>query len=469
MSIQDPQKESPQQIGAYRCINVLRCPSCLHSGLKLSNNHIHCQHCNIDYPHVGLDQKKYPFLFADINSVWQGWAARLNGFNQQLSKKTGLLEKGLLDKKNSKLSIDRIKKMIRVTRIYQSQINSLLSSFAECDFDQAVNTSQSLAKNQGVDSYINNIYRDWCWNNGENEEMLSALNSVIIDENFSPGKVLALGAGASRLLVDFQKQYDIDHCVLLDINPLLLNVASHIVNGGEVDLFEFPTAPTSINDYAVMHTCKLPDNYSADQENIFEFILADATNIPFADKSFDTILTPWLIDILPINFRDFIPHINRLLPVGGYWLNTGSLAFFHHDEAMNYSQEEVLDLLKKYGFEVVASNRRKINYLHSPNSAHGRIEHVFNFCVRKKHDCVPANLFKYLPEWIVDTSFVIPKSDNLLITSSKHLLQAQVLSAIDGIRSGDDITKLIAKEYGMSAESANMAVRQILIDNYSLE
>jgi len=56
----------------------------------------------------------------------------------------------------------------------------------------------------------------------------------------------------------------------------------------------------------------------------------------------------------------------------------------------------------------------------------------------------------------------------LLVSSSKHLLQAQVLAAIDGERSGDDIAKLIAKEYGMPLPSANAAVRQILMDNYRL-
>jgi|TARA_B110000238_G_C16057470_1_gene408915 hypothetical protein len=51
------------------------------------------------------------------------------------------------------------------------------------------------------------------------------------------------------------------------------------------------------------------------------------------------------------------------------------------------------------------------------------------------------------------------------VTSSKHLLQAQVLSAIDGERSIINIAELLAKQYDMSQDSAIAAVRQILIDN----
>ena len=466
LAIQDNLENSSQAQSILCKASLLRCPSCQSIDMSNSGTHIHCQNCNIDYPFIGNKENKIPFLFANKNSAWQGWVARLNGFNKQLLEKNLLLEKSLSDKKNSKLSIARIKKIIRANQIYKAQVEELLVDFGQGDFEHNMNANKSLAKNQGVDSYINNIFRDWCWNNGENKEMLSALNSVVPEKIFSAGKVLGLGSGASRLLVDFQQQHNIDHCVLLDINPLLLNIANNIIHGEEVDLIEFPTAPTSMNDYAVMQTCKLPDEYKADEQGDFEFILADATNIPFADKAFNTIVTPWLIDILPINFRDFIPHINRLLPVGGYWLNTGSLAFFYHNDVLNYSQEEVLDLLKKYGFEVVSSNRQNINYLHSPHSAHGRIESVFNFCVRKKHDCVPPNSFEYFPDWINDTSAIIPKSEELFVSSSKHLLQAQILSAIDGVRSSDDIAMLIAKEYDMPLPSASAAVRQILIDNY---
>lgn len=467
MSKQQISNTSSQQQSRYRLAESLRCPSCNCADLECTDNHITCKQCDDQYPFIGHGKEKYPFLLADSGAAWQGWYARLDAFNQKVNEEIASLQKKLSDKKNSQLTSKRIKKLIHMNQAYQKQVNGLLPEFSGGDLDPAANTCQSVAKNQSVDSYINNIFRDWCWNNGENEENLAALNSVIIDDDFTANRVLALGAGASRLVVDFQHEYDVEHCVLLDINPFLLKIASNIIHGNKIDLAEFPTAPISFDDYAVMHTdIALADDHVTDSDK-FEFILADASNIPFQDKAFDTILTPWLIDILPINFRDFIPHINRLLPVGGCWLNTGSLAFFNQDQAINYSQEEVIDLLKKYGFEVIAWNRKKINYLQSPYSAHGRIENVFNFCACKKYDCVPADTFNYLPEWIMNTTITIPSNERLLVSSSRHLLQAQVLAAIDGKRSSNDIAVLIAREYDMPIQSAELAVRQILMQNYS--
>ena len=157
--------------------------------------------------------------------------------------------------------------------------------------------------------------------------------------------------------------------------------------------------------------------------------------------------------------------MNRLLKVSGLWVNTGSLAFLHSKQQWNYSQEEVVDLLRTYGFDDIQVNRSKINYLNSPHSAHGRIENVFSFSAKKKFDSPPLRKFNYLPDWINDHSASIPNQAELMVHSSKLLLQAQVLSAIDGERSIIKIAELLAKQYDMSGDSAIAAVRQILIDN----
>lgn len=50
--------------------------------------------------------------------------------------------------------------------------------------------------------------------------------------------------------------------------------------------------------------------------------------------------------------------------------------------------------------------------------------------------------------------------------SSRHLLQAQVLGAIDGIRSIEQIGELVAKQYSLQNNEATHAVRKILLDYY---
>ena len=111
-------------------------------------------------------------------------------------------------------------------------------------------------------------------------------------------------------------------------------------------------------------------------------------------------------------------------------------------------------------------NRKKIPYLQSPNSSHGRVESVFNYCVTKTKDVVTPPKFEYLPAWIKDTNKSIPRYNSQEIESSKHLLQAQVLGAIDGARSIDEIGNLLAKQYNLSVVEAIHAVKRIMIEFY---
>lgn len=446
----------------------LQCPNCLSPSLSIVNTQaaVNCPKCGSSYPLISDSNAAIPFMFSHVATAKQGWSARLNGFLHKNAQDIDSLKKALKDKKLSTLTRQRIKHLLKAKESYTEQINDPLQFFNTDSFDQSMSTNAMLAANQGVDSYINNVFRDWCWENGENEQLLLAVSEVLPDPAFTAGEVLTIGAGASRFSFDFHHRWQAAYSVLLDINPFLLNTASKVIAGESVSLYEFPVAPASSDDVAVLQECKAPDTVSELHTGDFDYILADAGNAPFTDKSFDTVLTPWLIDIIPMDLREFIPHINRLLKSGGRWINTGSLAFFHKQESWNYSEAEVVDLLKKYGFEIENVGRKIIDYLHSPHSAHGRIENVFSFSAVKKFDSVAAKPYVYLPEWITQNNVAIPQLKELMAVSSKHLLQAQVLSAIDGVRSIEDIGSLLANQYGMPPENAAAAVRQILIDNY---
>ena len=450
-----------------RFFDWLQCPKCSSSLAVTDANHaLFCNQCNISYPLISDSEINIPLLFDHVDAAVQGWAARLNGFNQKINEEQEALRHSLKDKRMASATRQRVKSILRAKKAFQEQINIQLRFFNGYDFDPGLNANSALAQNQGVDSYINNIFRDWSWENGENEELIKTLQQVCPNHEFTAGKVLTLGAGAGRCSYDFHQKYQAEYSLLLDINPLLLTVANKIIDGNTVPLYEFPIAPISSESYAALHQCERPSVDGNALPRDFDYLLADVSNIPLKANTFDTVLTPWLIDIIPMDLREFIPHVNRLLKTGGTWLNTGTLAFFHKNEAWNYSEEEVIDLLKKYGFEVIGTARTRINYMQSPYSAHGRVEQVFSFCAKKKFDSIPAKPHKYLPDWITNSTLPVPQLDELVAVSSKFLLQAQVLSAVDGARSITDIGKLLAKQYSMSEKNACAAVRKILSDNY---
>ncbi len=427
----------------------------------MGSRSIDCIVCAKSYPWLSFGNVNIPLLFSDVDAAIYDWNIRINGFTKKITEEIESLSTQLKSQSYSRQTRERLKHLLHAKKHYRQQLLDHLQCVAKFAINEAFITDSKIARNQGIDSYINNIFRDWRWNNGENEQLVDALREVV-DENNAVGVCLTLGAGAARLSYDFHHQFKASHSVLVDINPVLLGYAAKIINKQPVTLYEFPVAPINLTDTAVLQECK-EENLSNPEQ--FSFLLADGLNVPLRPKSFDTVLTPWLIDIIAVDFKSFIPHVNRVLKTGGLWINTGSLAFFHSQQQHNYCQDEVVDLLKKHGFTDVKVSRKQVNYLHSPHSAHGRVENIFSFCARKKFDCKPASEWKPLPDWAKDLNINVPKSSRTEAVSSKFLLQAQVLSAINGHRSIMEIGALLARQYQIPQDEAIAAVRKILIDN----
>ena len=95
-------------------------------------------------------------------------------------------------------------------------------------------------------------------------------------------------------------------------------------------------------------------------------VAADALQPPFADGAFDTVVTPWFIDIIGEPFARVAARINLLLKPGGRWINFGSLAFSRAAHAERISLEEVRELLPQVGIRRL---RRRAK-LRCPTCAH---------------------------------------------------------------------------------------------------
>ncbi len=447
----------------------MACPTCRSnaSSLLIQDSLLECSACGVTFPLYISGEACIPWLFESPNLSLLEWKARLNGFLHINEVEQQRLKAALKDKRLSKAAQKRITKIFKAKQTHTAQVLDLIAplELEQENFDNQIDPTQALyakvPKVQGLLSYYDNIFRDWTWDNGENEQLLAAVESVL-NEPRDLGKVLTLGAGTGRLSYDIHKKFSPKLSVLLDINPVLLFAGNRAIQGDNISLYEFPIAPLDENSFATLQKCQAPE---AIKENIL-YLFADGMNPPFQAHSLDTVLTPWLIDIVPQNLRDFIPRINQILKKGGRWVNTGSLAFLHSDQTWCYSEKEVLDLLEKNGFEIVASNRKEIQYLNSPISANGRTEKVFNFCVKKIKDAMVPPKYNYLPNWVLDTNKSIPKHNQYEIEASRYLLQAQVIGAIDGSRSIEQIGTLVAKQYGLQINEATHAVRRIVIDLY---
>jgi ubiquinone/menaquinone biosynthesis C-methylase UbiE len=99
----------------------------------------------------------------------------------------------------------------------------------------------------------------------------------------------------------------------MDFNPLLMLVAKAVTQGEKLNLYEFPIAPLALEDDAVLRKLAAPEVVGDN----FHLVLGDALRPPYPEKSFDTIITPWLIDIISEDLPVLAARINRLLKKDG--------------------------------------------------------------------------------------------------------------------------------------------------------
>jgi len=464
-----PGKERPRTDNSLAGLcPMLACATCRSSDIAIigPEKALRCGQCATRFPVYRCDGVDIPWLFTEPVGATLEWKARYNGFLHANSIELERLRKARGDKQISKSGRRRINSLLHAREQYRNQVADILAPLQLEGINwpaDATNLLRSkLPRNQGLSSYTSNIFRDWAWDNGENEAQLDAIDSMLrAGQRASIGSTLTLGAGACRLPYDMHRRYEPKLSVALDLNPLLLHIAANVIQGSSVPLYEFPIAPLNEASFAVSQECRAPEPPG---EAAFHYAVADASNPPFAAGSFETVVTPWLIDIIPNNLRSLVPEINRLLERGGVWVNSGSLAFFHKDESWCYSEEEVMELVQENGFEILASERREVPYLQSPHSAHGRIEKIFSFSAVKTDDVVLPVRQPYLPKWILDTSRPIPASTESAVSSSDHMLTAQVLAAIDGKRTINQIGRYLARQYGLGKSETTHAVRRILVD-----
>jgi len=445
-----------------------RCPSCRAGELSKAATEpgLKCTQCAEYFPVFECGHDRIPWLFADPLNSRLHWKARYNGFLHSNSLDLERLRQARRQLEKGAAGYRRVNHVLHAREQYRNQVVKILAPLELEDIGwpaDATGLLQSrLPRNQGLSSYTTNIYRDWAWDNGENDALLDAVASVLCaDPRTHIGSVLTLGGGACRLSYDLHRRYAPALSVVLDMNPLLLQIGSRCIQGESVPLFEFPVAPLDAAASAVLQQCVAPEPLTGGD---MRYVLGDALNLPFAPGSFNTVFTPWLVDIVSQDLKLLLPQINQCLDDGGMWLNTGSLAFFHHDESWCYSEKEVLELIEECGFEILSWERKDVSYLQSPHSAHGRTESILSFLARKTESVEAPAPVTYLPDWLLETSRSVPSSTEAAIQSSNYLLKSQVLAAVDGKKTISQIGKTLARQYGLGVPETIHAVRQILID-----
>jgi uncharacterized protein YbaR (Trm112 family)/ubiquinone/menaquinone biosynthesis C-methylase UbiE len=440
---------------------LLACPRCDKTPLQSSDEALHCKACKVDFPIL----EGMPWMFAEPLAALGEWRGRLHYSLQQLSQEIAGLEKELQNDDLRALTRRRLERYKKAVAAHKRALQKLLQPIEiqtlQGNFESYLALRSRLPSDQGLNTYYPNIHRDWSWGDEENKASLKQVRAVLHD-HADLGKVLVLGAGAGRLAYDIHTQLQCELTVAMDFNPLLMLVAKAVTSGDALNLHEFPIAPLSLEDDAVLRKLTAPE---AVNEH-FHLLLGDALRAPFPDETFDTIVTPWLIDIISEDLPALAARINCLLRDNGRWINFGSLAFSSPERALRYSPEEAKAIVAENGFSDPYVSQATIPYMSSPASRHGRQERVFSFSSYKERGVKKPARHAALPDWIVTGKEPVPLTPSFRQQAMTTQIYSFIMSLIDGKRSIKDMAMVLEKQKLMTRDEAEPAIRSFMTRMY---
>lgn len=428
------------------------CPQCSEQ-LHESKSHLACPGCNTIYPILdGI-----PWLLPHPERQLVEWRLKLQALLGYLETEAESYKTALKKTDLGALTQKRLRKVLQAKVEHKKYLTELLGPLTrQTDLPPEIlkATGIQIPSGQSLTSYYTNVHRDWAWDTSENDACIAVIKHLL-GSSAHLGRVLVLGAGACRLPYDIYQTYQPESLVASDINPFMLLVAKRILKGKSVKLYEFPIAPKDLESYAVLRKCVAPRPV----EDNFQIVFADAFRPPFAPGTFDTIFTPWLIDILPYDMTLIVQSVNRLLKKGGVWINFGSHAFNHSSQALNYSLEESLELIQAHGFLLADMHKDRIPYMQSPASLHSRLETVVSFAATKQKDTDTPQVPAYLPEWLRDLSQSVPNLQAFQAARVVHGIYTDVLSLLDQKRSIQDIAKIFGEQHRLEPKEAEVSLQ----------
>jgi len=437
---------------------VLCCPRCRRGSLSPQSAGWICTACSSGYPVIdGI-----PWLFAEPRQALAEWRGRLSLLNQHLSSEAAAMR---AEAAVSPLAATRTR-LEHVAAAHEDQVRRLTALLAPLGVEQS-QVSQAahqalgtrLPTEQGLTNYYVNLHRDWAWGDEENAAGLAEIVGALGGSARGLGRTLVLGGGAGRLAYDLHQAGDSSLTVVTDFNPLLLSVAHTLFAGGELELHEFPIAPRGSGDGAVLRRLRSP---GAARPGL-ELVAADALQAPFADAVFDTVVTPWFIDIIGEPFARVAARVNLMLKPGGRWINTGSLAFARAAHAERFGLDEVRALFPEAGFRESSLRETTLPYLRSPSSRHSRLENVVTWVAEKITAAAETPRARALPGWLLDAGLPVPRSRAFEMQALSSRIHAFLLAMINGERSMRDMAKMLVEQRLMSADEAESQVRLFLM------
>ena len=299
--------------------------------------------------------------------------------------------------------------------------------------------------------YFELLLRDWAWDGAQHQaesenarelERITAAHKAI-DKPL--GDTWVIGAGAGRLSADIHHHLKPSHTVALDTNPVLISCAYRLVAQQKPwQLPEIHPGPQLGIPLTKVWPMNAPSYTNMDT---WYAVAGNAWRPPLKQHSFDTLITPWFMDVNGREVRDLIGQVQKYLKPGGVWINTGPLLYGPDITDMHrYSHEEIIELLEVAGFEVIYQNKVQSPYLDTPLSEEKRIEQIWTFAAVAPSEFPPTYANINPPAWIVLPHLPIP-TNQTFNTHGNPVLQ-HLVAQVNGATSINDIADIMRPNLG---------------------
>lgn len=410
-----------------------------------------------DYPLIN----GVPWLLPHPRNSLLDWGAKLHHLQQVILAELEQLERD--GKKSTGITRQRLATMHAAKQAFLTGVVDLVRPVVSTQvaekslYDTLRDRAPSI---QNLLSYEANLYRDWIWGDEENRASLDIVLTEI--GATTPERLLVLGAGGGRLAVDLHAALSPSVTVATDINPLLLMAADRVLSGQDFSLYEFPEQPRNLEAMAIEQSFRGLEAWPQGLHLAF----ADAMNSPFVEASFDAVVSPWLIDIQPHELGRFLHQLNSYLPVGGTWINFGSLVFNQSRDAYCYSVDEIKGIADANGFDLGDCHETEMAYLKSPHNAGYRMERVWSWCARKARSIEPRKDVQILPDWILDVQQPVPRARYFQAFEQQHRVYAALTAEVDGKTSIKTIGRRLARQNRVDPAEATQMVRNFFLEIY---
>jgi uncharacterized protein YbaR (Trm112 family) len=433
---------------ALRLVDFVLCPAC--SGTLLETDGVFaCEACKKRFPPLG----RVPCLLPDAEHWRSLWRAQLAVIHEEAERtvatfETELRKPGLLAETRA-----RLEQQIGLTRTIVTEIDDALVG----PVGAPAPLGTPLPGFQPLET-LHLLHRDWGWaESDENERALACVERAL---SAPLGKTLVLGAGACRLAYDLHLRHHAEITIALDIDPLVLTLADRIVRGERVPLTEARSNATEITRLGALRTLSAPEG---EARGLF-LVLANGLAPPFRDHAFDTVVTPWFIDLVPPDMRDALGPIHKLLAPGGRWLDYGPLLYpLSRPAASRFSREEVFEMAHRAGFEIEKTTSELLPYSLSPLAERGRLELCIAFSARAVDP--PADA-KDPPSFIVLPHLPVPDFPGRSLFVHESAALRAVVELIDGKRSINDIARAITERAGTNPAAIKDTIRFCLLETH---